>query len=134
MKPIDELSAYTLSKTDGAFIHQHVVDTYAVQNANAETKPIAITFGLAGLYLHNERGFTGREVQRAHMKLAQRKQPWPEITLPENRGSITVEDVLAAPEGKERDDAIHAWCADVWNAFRGNESRIVDLLQRNRII
>jgi hypothetical protein len=29
-------SAYTLSRGDGTFIHQHVVDTYAAQNATAE--------------------------------------------------------------------------------------------------
>ena len=134
MKPIDELSAYTLSKRDGPFIHQHVVDTYAAQNATAETKPIGITFALVGLYLHNEKGLTGREVQRAHMKLAQRKQPWPEFTLPANRGTMSVEDVLAVPEGESRDDAIHAWCASVWNAFRENEPRVAELLRRNGII
>jgi len=133
LNSIDELFAYTLSLGDTTFIHQHAVDTHAAQNATAGMKPIGITFALVGLYLHNEKGFTGREVQRAHMKLAQRKQPWPELTLPANRGAMTIEDVLAAPEGEQRDAAIHAWCAAVWSAFRDNEPRIAGLLRRNGI-
>lgn len=134
MNAYHELCAYTLSHGDAAFIHQHVVDTYAAQHADTQTKPIALTFALVGLYLHNEKAFSGREVQRAHMKLAQRKQPWPELVLPAQRGNMTVADVLAAPEGERRDAAIHAWCADVWEAFRENESRIADLLRRNGIV
>ena len=129
-----ELCVYTLSHGGAAFIHQHVVDTYAAQHADAQTKPIALTFALVGLYLHNARQFSGRDVQHAHMKLARRKQPWPELVLPADRGSMTVVDVIAAPEGERRDAAIHAWCASVWNAFRENESRIVDLLHRNEIV
>jgi len=134
MNAYHELCAYTLSHGDAAFIHQHVVDTYAAQHADVQTKPIALTFALVGLYLHNEKAFSGREVQRAHMKLAQRKQPWPEFVLPAHRGNMTVADVLAAPGGDQRDAAIHAWCADVWGAFRENESRIADLLRRNGIV
>jgi ribosomal protein L4 len=128
-----ELCAYTLSRRDLTFIHQHVVDTFAAQHANAQTKPIGLTFALVGLYLHNEKQFSGRDVQRAHMKLAQRKQPWPELILPVDRGTLTVVDVIAAPEGELRDAAIHAWCAAVWDAFRENEPRVADLLRRNGI-
>ena len=133
MNAYHELCAYTLSRGDATFIHQHVVDTYAAQHADAQTKPIALTFALVGLYLHNEKNFSGREVQRAHMKLAQRKQPWPELVLPANRGNMTVADVMAAPEGESRDAAIHAWCAAVWDAFRENEARIAELLRLNGI-
>lgn len=34
-----ELAAYTLSRNDAAFIHQHVVDAYAVQSATPADKP-----------------------------------------------------------------------------------------------
>jgi len=62
----DALCAYTLTRGDAAFIHQHVVDAFAAQSADEATKPITLTFALVGLYLHVERQFTGREVQRAH--------------------------------------------------------------------
>lgn len=114
----DALAAYTLAHGDPSFIHQHVVDAFAAQSATPATKPIALAFALIGLYLHVERGFTGRQVQRAHMMLAKRTRHWPTFPLPESRGSMTALDVMAAPAGAERDRAIDAWCAAVWDAYR----------------
>ena len=62
----NELSYYTLAHPDPAFLHQNIVDAYAAQHADESTKPIVIVFGLIGLYLHIERNFTGKQVQRAH--------------------------------------------------------------------
>jgi len=114
----DALAVYTLTHGDVAFIHQHVVDAFAAQHATTETKPIAITFALVGLYLHVERGLSGRQVQRAHSMLAKRTRRWPTFPLPERRGVMTVIDVMTAPAGPERDRAIDAWCASVWDAYR----------------
>lgn len=127
------LSAYTLTHGDPEFIHQHVVDAFAAQNATDTSKPIGVTFALAGLFLHVEKGFTGRQVQRVHMQLARKKQNWPRFTLPPNRGAITALDVMRTPEGVERDRAIHEWCADVWTAFAGNRDQIVALLDEHQI-
>lgn len=127
----DELRYYTLARGDAAFIHQHVVDAFTAQHATALTKPIALTFSLVGLYLLVEKGFSGRQVQRAHMELAGIKQAWPVFVLPSERGRVTVFDVVAAPEGVARDAAIHSWCKSVWDAFRGSRQLVVDLvLQR----
>ncbi len=88
----NELSCYTIAHGDAAFIHQHIVDAFIAQTADESTKPISLTFALVGLYLHVERQFTGRQVQLAHMKLAQ------------DRGAITVTDVMAAPAGMKATD------------------------------
>ena len=69
-----ELSAYTQTHGDLTFIHQHVVDAWAAQHAVEAGKSIGLTFALAGLYLHLERGFSGRQVQRAHMEMGRRKR------------------------------------------------------------
>ena len=129
-----ELCGYTLMHGDPSFIHQHVVDAHAAQHAVEGVKPIGITFALVGLYLHVEKQFTGREVQRAHMKLGRRKRTWPAIRFPPTRGSMTAADVLAAPAGAERDRAIHAWCASVWEAFADNRPTVVDLLRQHEIM
>lgn len=90
---------------------------------------------LAGLYLHVEKGFSGREVQLAQGKLARRKGAWPSFPLPSLRGAITAADVLAGPPGEERNRAIDEWCASVWNAFRDPcREAVIDLLRRNGII
>ena len=130
----DELCCYTLAHGDPAFIHQHVVDAWAVQHADVHTKPIAITFGLIGLYLHVEQRWSGRRVQRAHMDLARGKHAWPSFALPRDRGAVTARTVMDAPAGPERDAAIDAWCETVWLAFAANRAAIVDLLHDRRIL
>ena len=130
----DELQCYTLERGDATFIHQHVVDAWAAQQADERTKPIALTFALVGLYLHVERGFSGRQVQRAHMALARQKQDWPSFTLPHDRGSVIAIEVAAAPAGPQRDQAIDAWCASVWGAFRESRQAVAELLEQRRVL
>jgi len=129
-----ELSAYTLGHGSPSFIHQHVVDAWAAQHAVEGVKPIGLTFALAGLYLHLERGFSGRQVQRAHMEMGRRKREWPGFALPAERGSITAMDVMAAPAGPERDEAIEAWCRSFWNAFSASQPAIEALVRACGII
>jgi hypothetical protein len=129
----DELRCYTLAHGDPSFIHQHVVDAFTAQHADERTKPIALTFALVGLYLHVEKQFSGKQVQRAHMDLARQKRLWPTFPLPETRGSMSAADVMAVPEGVERDQAIHAWCESVWQAFREIHQSVADLLLREGI-
>ena len=135
MNPAEEeayhaLSAYTLTHGDASFIHQHVVDAWAAQTAHAQSKPIGVCFALVGLYLHVERGFTGRQVQRAHMQLAGNPEPWPVGSLPDDRGTITAIHVLAEPEGDARDTMIHRWCESVWAAYADSRQPVVELLRR----
>lgn len=130
----NELLAYTLSHGDPAFIHQHVVDAFAAQNAGEHTKPIAITFALVGLYLHVDKRFSGRQVQLAHMRLARKKQTWPSFALPAVRGSMTASDVIAVPPGPGRDKAIHDWAVSVWGAYRNNSEVVAELLRQVDIV
>jgi Family of unknown function (DUF5946) len=128
-----ELCCYTLTHGDPAFIHQHVVDAFAAQDAKADDKPIRLTFALVGLYLHVARGFTGREVQQAHMKLARKKRQWPSLQIPADRGQISAATVLAAEPGTARDNQIHQWTVSVWNAFAENRATIEHLLAEHGI-
>ena len=124
----DELCCYTLAHGDPRFIHQHVVDAFAAQSASHNTKRIGLAFALIGLYLHVEKQFSGKEVQRVHILLAQRKRDWPSFPLPVDRGSITAAEVLACPAGAARDKAIDDWCRSVWMAFRESHSLVRKLV------
>ena len=126
------LCAYTLehARRDPSFLHQHVVDAYAAQHAAPDSKPIGVAFSLIGLCLHVERGFTGKQVQQVHMRLAQRKRVWPSFPLPKDRGSMTCMDVLARPEGPQRNEAISAWCRSVWDAFAEAQPSVRVLLDQ----
>lgn len=126
----DELRCYTLAHPDPAFIHQHAVDAFTAQHANDQTKTIALTFALVGLYLFVERRFSGRQVQRVHTELANNKQAWPVFVLPQRRGLMTAIDVVAMPVGIQRDQAIAAWCATVWEAFHDSRGVVIELLRR----
>jgi hypothetical protein len=113
-----ELAFYTLSLGDKQFIHQHLVDAYSAQMATNTTKPITILFALAGLYLMVEKGYTGKQVQLAHIQMAKRYTTPVNIALPKERGSLTISDVLAIAPGKDRDAMIVQWCVSVWAAYK----------------
>jgi hypothetical protein len=123
-----ELSYYTLAHPDPSFIHQHIVDAYAAQHADESAKPIGVVFALIGLYLHVEKNFTGRQVQKAHMMLAKRPRQWLRPHLAQERGAITVRNVVAAAPGQSRDAMIHKWCASVWGAWNESGNQIADLV------
>ena len=124
-----ELTAYTLSLRDPAFIHQHVVDAWAAQTATEQSKPIGVFFALAGLYLHLEEGQNGRQVQRVHILLANRRKQWPTFPQPKERGAVRVTDVIAEPAGAKRDAAIERWCRSVWEAWSGSREQVRPLLK-----
>jgi hypothetical protein len=127
----DELYVYTMGRP--RFILQHVVDAFAAQTANEDSKPIRVVFALVGLYLHVEKHFDGRQVQQVHKRLGDRKRVWPSVHLPNDRGTMTAGDVLAAPAGVERDRAIDEWCQRVWTAFSSNREIVIALLREHQI-
>lgn len=130
----DELQCYTLTLGDSDFRHQYVVDNWTLQHADQSSKPIAVIFALIGLYLHIEKGFSGRAVQQVHMKLARYRRRWPNFDLPVERGHFTVRDVMAHPPGEPRNQAIAAWSASIWEAYRHCRELVERLLEEFEII
>jgi hypothetical protein len=124
-----ELTGYTLTHSDPAFIHQYVVDAWAAQTAGEDSKPIGVFFALVGLYLHLEERQSGRQVQRVHQLLANRRKQWPRFPLPAERGNMRVTDVMAEPPGAQRDAAIKRWCRSVWEAYGGSREAVRTLLK-----
>lgn len=123
-----EMTAYTVTHGDQAFIHQHLVDAYGAQHAGEQSKPIGVAFGLIGLYLACEKGYTGRQVQHMHMLLANRSKHWPTFTPPERTGGLTVQDALRTLPGDERDAMLMRWAASVWEAWSPEHERVKALL------
>ncbi|HZY39958.1 MAG TPA: DUF5946 family protein [Mucilaginibacter sp.] len=121
-----ELAFYTLSLRDKEFIHQHIVDAYGAQNANDKTKPIALFFSLAGLYLLVERNYTGRQVQKAHQTMASKTKIFITLNLPEDRGQVSVKNVLDEPAGTKRNMKIMEWCRSVWSTYADQHRKIIE--------
>jgi hypothetical protein len=124
----DELFAYTLTRERGEFIHQHAVDAYAAQHVGKDTKPVKIAGSLIGLYLFAERGYTGRQVQLAHMALGNKMKSWPQFEAPEKQARLTVSDPLNVPPGPERDEIIRQWARDVWEMWRESHAQVERVL------
>ena len=124
----NELTLYTLELRDPEFLHQNVVDAYAVQHAGPDSKPIAIVFGLMGLYLHLEKNYTGRQVQRAHMQMARKRKQWTAPPIPGRQGApIRIAEVVAAAPGLERNAMIRLWCDAVWQDWQHARPEIAAL-------
>jgi hypothetical protein len=112
-----DLQCCTVGKQDPWFIHQHVVDTYAAQHSGGPTRAITVAFGLIGLYLALEKGFTGKQVQLAHMRIARTRKVWPHLDPPSQPAVLTVMDVLQAGTDEEKDALIREWMAAVWESW-----------------
>lgn len=109
-----ELSAWLWSKDAESFPKQYAVDAYGAQHVGPATKDIRVAFSLIGLYLAVEKGYTGKMVQEAHQKLAQKKIVWPHFGAPATPYTVTVVDVLKRTSPQDRLLALNAWSADVW--------------------
>ena len=112
-----DLQCYTVAKQDPGFIHQHVVDTYAAQHAGGSTRTITVAFGLIGLYLAMEKGYTGKRVQLAHMRIAKFRKVWPRLEPPRQPAILTVMDVLHVGTDEEKDVMIRKWMTAVWGSW-----------------
>lgn len=122
-----DLSCYTVSKQDAAFIHQHVVDAYEAQHAGGITRNSSVIFGLVGLYLALEKGFTGRQVQLVHMRIARVQKTWPRLEPPTRPATLTVADVLRVPDGPEKDALIRRWMAEVWESWGERQEQVREI-------
>ena len=117
LQVFSDLQCYTVTKQDPAFIHQHVVDAYEAQHAGGATRNITVAFGLIGLYLALEKGYTGRQVQMAHLSIAKTRKDWTRPGPPDQPAFLTVMDVLRAGTDAEKDAIIRRWMNAVWERW-----------------
>lgn len=125
----DELYAYTLTHGDSEFLHQYVVDAYAAQHVGEESKSIYLAGTLIGLYLFCEQGYTGRQVQLAHMALGNKMKKWPSFAVPQKPATLTVMDPLRAEAGPERDEVIKQWARAVWAMWHERHAQVEERLR-----
>ena len=112
-----DLTSWTIVQQDNRFIHQHAVDAYEAQHAGGKTRPITVSFGLIGLYLALEKGFTGRQSpQLAHIKIGRTKWDWLLLEPPEHPAKLTVMDVLQVAD-REKEKMLMLWAGSVWQSW-----------------
>ncbi len=126
----DRLAAFTQSRGDKDFIHQIAVDAYTAQHLGPEVKPIGGTFALVGLFLAFERGYTGRQVQLAHMALGKTKRDWPRFEPSKGTAKLTVADALRGLDEKNYRDRINAWGKAVWDLWKPEHGHVAALVNK----
>jgi hypothetical protein len=92
-------------------------------------KPIRTAFALIGLYLTFECGYTGKEVQRAHMVLGKINRQWPSFNPPIEKSTMTVLDVVQKVTKGNYEEPINAWGKSVWALWSTEHENIGKLVQ-----
>jgi hypothetical protein len=82
-----------------------------------KTRNITVIFGLIGLCLALEKGYTGKHVQQAHIRIARGRKDLPRLEPPPRPALITVPGVLKVPDGLEKNAMIRRWMAGVWESW-----------------
>lgn len=122
-----DLSVYGLERARSDFLHQETVDAYAARHPGPAGTPISTWFALVGLHLSLDQGRTGREVQRAHVRLGRRKDRWPGLSVPDDLRCMNAADVMLHPPGEPRDEALRRWAAEVWQRWTSMHVAIATL-------
>src|SRR5260221_161055 len=60
--------------------------------------------------------------------LARTPKQWPRFRLPEAKASLTVLDVLNAPE-QERNDMLREWAKAVWSSWELEHTKVAEFVQ-----
>lgn len=99
-------------------VHRRTVDAYAVQHpGRPERRTIqSIHVHLAGLYLALEKRCSDAFVRKVMAALStQADLPW--LEPPDDKGAITVLDVLPATTAEAHRAAVAIWARSVWDAW-----------------
>jgi hypothetical protein len=104
--------------------HELILDTYRAQHS-AHAKPLTTFFGLNGLLLALEFGYSGTQVRDAHKRIADRSRVWPVFT---RRIDVPATAASVAQAIHERPDSAEAtvreWAELVWMAWSVEHERI----------
>jgi hypothetical protein len=93
-------------------------------------KPVTITFALVGLYLIFERGYTGREVHRAHMLLGKLQKKWPRFESKIKGDEITVAEILQTISKDNFKEVLSRWGKSVWDSWKPEHENVKKLVDR----
>lgn len=128
---LNELMLWSLTQPRPPFIHQVVVDAYAVQHLNKKgLTPIQKIFALYGLCQVIENGLTGYEVQQEHIRISRKKVviDWPELPDFQPSFALDVGDVLSA---LDRVQATFDWAGDAWAAWAPAHEIVRNFIRKN---
>lgn len=109
-------------------LHQVTVDTYGAQHPLAPTPSIRIYYGLVGLLLTLEYGWSGARVRHLHRSMGKPASWWPKINAPDFRGHLTISHVansgLKSMNPKGHRQALFESGLAVWTSWQSQHEII----------
>jgi hypothetical protein len=127
------LAGIHFDEADASFKHQIAIDCYGAQHIGGPSKPVTAVYALVGLCLHVERGFSGRQIQAAHMLLARTRSNWPTLSAPATHYRVTVDMVVAAGCASSRAQQLEAWAVCTWEAWRNEQQWVRNIIRDRRL-
>jgi uncharacterized protein DUF5946 len=105
-------------------LHQLTVDGYGAQHAGPLVPAIGVAFGLIGLHLALDEGWTGNAVRAAHQHLAPHHTDWPRFTAPAAPAPLTIAHVAGSQTPQEHARRVRTWAASVWQAWSAEHGHV----------
>jgi len=111
---------------------QDVVDAYAAQHPGrpGRRESQSVHLHLTSLYLGLEHGFDARARQRALQALLRGRPAFAWLEPPSFANTLTVADVVACRSDAARREAIGAWAASVWDAWKPHRATVAGVVAR----
>jgi hypothetical protein len=102
------------------------VDAYAAQHPGVDVPQARNSVGihLSRLHLILECGWPIERANDAMLVITGKKMPFPWLTPPANRGSLSVKHVLAAAGQQEHLKAVEQWARSVWQAWAEHHATV----------
>lgn len=107
-------------------VHRLSVDSYAVQHPGGASRQAVQSVGvhLARLCLFLEHGLAAREANDAMLRVGRSKARMVRLARPENLGSVTVADVLAAGSDAQHMELVTQWAHSAWQAWSEHHATV----------
>lgn len=105
-------------------VHQLTVDTYAVQHVGGNHPDKSMAIHLVGLYLVLERNIKPTQATTLIKGLADVVKSWPHFTPPDNKASMTINDVTPVGSMDSHILSIHKWGREVWDIWSSHQLAI----------
>jgi hypothetical protein len=131
---LDELLGYEFQHPVMLRYHQLTVDAYGAQHAGGAAPPMRVAYGLAGLWLALEHGFSAEDVRAVHRRMGHPTAAWPAFLPPEPpQRWLTVLDVAEAGVRQHSDGgharAVTQYAESVWGAWLGTRPGVDDAVE-----
>ncbi len=107
-------------------LHRLTVDAYAVQHPGVDGPQARNSVGihLSRLCLMFDRGWRIERANDAMLAISAKKQHYPWLTPPGDRGTVTVRHVLAAENPSGHMTAVENWAKSAWQAWSAHHATV----------